>query len=251
MRGKFPAMDDLDPPAVVCSVCGANPPLSARFCPRCGYALEPGGVEEPAIIAGAPEPELSPRVTFWVIPADVVLGLLLVVLGFAIALLVAGRFISGSVLLVIAVGLGRLLASPATRLPDSRFGRLLATAGVGARGRSVFAVTLVSSWSHAGREIVRLRRERRRLDRKRETLIHSLGEAAYRGDRQEATRYRAETRACDAEIDTSIREERRALDEAHARIERERLTVQATRALAADAPGGKPGSEGSGTGGGG
>jgi hypothetical protein len=244
-------MDDRDPPAVVCSVCGADPPPSARFCPRCGSPLEPGGVEEPAIIAGAPEPGPSPRVTFWLIPADLVLGLLLVVLGVAIALLVVGRFISGSVLLVIAVALGRLLASPATRLPDSRLGRLLATAGVGARVRSVFAATLVSSWSHAGREIVRLRRERRQLDHKRDTLIHSLGEAAYRGDREEATRYRAEAQACDAEIDTCVREERRALDEAHARIERERLTVQATRAFAANAPAGRPGSEGGGTSGGG
>src|SRR4051812_22721993 len=171
-------MDDAAFSTPVCVTCGAETPEDARFCPRCGTRVEAGEAlafdDEPAAAQPATFSQAERRI-FGLAPPELVFGLVLVVLALGVYFLVAGPWVIGVVLLVLSLGIGWIFLATARSLPEGRLAHTAVGVSDGARNRAGLAWVSVASWSHAGREAVRLRSLEYRLRREQGELIRALG----------------------------------------------------------------------------
>jgi hypothetical protein len=133
----------------------------------------------------------------------------LIVLG--IVLVVIGTFALG----VIAIVLGVCLLSMVDRV----------------RGEADAAVESISTWSKAGRDLVRHRRQRFQLRRERDAKIRELGVSAYAEDGR-ADELKAAAKELDSRIEANERTIQRTLAGARRRVRKERAAVVGAEVIA-------------------
>jgi hypothetical protein len=202
-------------------------PENATFCPSCGRrtdlpAAEPR--EEPIDVQHA-----DPRY-FGLGSPVFVFGVLLVLLVGGIVLVVLGALVAGVIAIVLAACLLPTFLAGARRWPETR----LARAGVSTAGRvrdeADVAASSISTWSKAGRDVVRLRKEQFRLRRERDAKIRELGVSVYeedgRADELKASAQELENRRLRNE-----REQQRAIASARRGTRKRRAAVFATEII--------------------
>jgi zinc ribbon protein len=216
-----------------CSHCGADLPEKATFCPACGRRTD----------APPPDPtELLARVT----PAEphyyglarplFVLSIAVVLLVLGIVLVATGTLAPGVVLIVLALCLFPSFLAGLRRWPDTRFVRAsLSTAGR-VRGEADVAVESISTWSKAGRDLVRLRRQQFQLRRERDGRIRELGVSAYSEDGR-ADELKEAAKELDRRIEANERTIQRTVAGARRRVRKERAAVVATEVITPDTAG--------------
>jgi hypothetical protein len=96
------------------------------------------------------------------------------------------------------------------------------------RSRAGFAAEWLRSWSSAGLELRRVRRELRACENERGPRLAALGDAVYREDDALAEGLRSEIDAIDVRIDDREAGSARAVEEFHRHVEDERLSVRPT-----------------------
>jgi hypothetical protein len=170
------------------------------------------------------------------------LGRPLVVLGVAVALVVAGivvlvtaSFGVGLLLIIGGVCLLPFFASSVETWPDSRVARASVNTAGRVRNEADVAVQSLSTWSRTGRDLVRLRRQQFQLRRERDARIRELGISAYREDGR-TDELRTAARELDHQIDAHERSIERSLSRARTRVRKERATVAKTEVIAPEAP---------------
>jgi type IV secretory pathway VirB3-like protein len=203
------------------------------FCPSCGRRTD----------APPPDPaELLPQVRTEPRFQLHGLGRPLVVLGVAVALVVAGivvlataSFGVGVILIVLGVCLLPTFAAGLESWPDTRFARASLNTASRVRNDADVAVQSISTWSRTGRDVVRLRRQQFQLRRERDAKIRELGISAYKEDGC-TDELRSTARKLDSQIDAHERSIERALSRAKTRVRKERATVAKTEVIAPEAP---------------
>ena len=151
-----------------------------------------------------------------------------VLFGAGVVLLITGSLVVGLLLLLAALLLGALFAEQARRRRSSSLDRIAAAAVDQTRALAGFTGASVRAWTHAGREVARLRLEASRCARKRSQLQYAFGGAVYAGAPAEAERLRTEMQEADKRIAECIREAHAVVDRARTRTSREKLAVSRT-----------------------
>jgi hypothetical protein len=151
-----------------------------------------------------------------------------VLFGAAVVLLATGSLAVGLLLLLAALLLAALFAEQARRRRASSLDRVAAAAVDHTRALAGFTGSSVRAWTHASREIARLRLEASRCARKKSQLQYALGGAVYDGDEAEAERLRAEMREAAERIEECIAEAHEVVDGARSQTAREKLAVSRT-----------------------
>lgn len=151
-----------------------------------------------------------------------------VLFGAGLVLLLTGSFVVGLLLLLAALLFGALYAEQARRRRSSSLDRIAAAAVDQTRALAGFTGASVRAWTHAGREVTRLRLEASRCARKRSQLQYALGGAVYRGEDADAERLRAEMQAADDRIAECVAEANEVVERARTRTSREKLAVSRT-----------------------
>ena len=153
-----------------CPTCGARSE-DAAFCAMCGTRLSSGDAPPTRVYGRMPSFEVS--------RAEVVTALVIFLLLAAVLVLASGRTLGVVVALlasVAAIVVGR------RRPADVARGRRVV---LDLRDRGRFAVGYLVAWSRAGRHLISLRRQLRRLAKTRRGRVYALGEAVVRGDGEE------------------------------------------------------------------
>ena len=101
----------------------------------------------------------------------------------------------------------------------------------GMRDRARFAVGLLQTWSGARRQLGMIDAELRRLHGERQEWLLALGDATYRGDEEGAARTRDGIRALDEQIEQEHEKQRRVVEDASSRMDRERGYVAPTQVV--------------------
>jgi hypothetical protein len=143
------------------------------------------------------------------------------------ALMVSGEPVAGLIGIVFAVLLLPVFVAGARRWPDSSISRIGVGAADRVRDEAGVAVESISTWSRAGRDVARLRKEQFRLRRERDAKIRQLGPAFYAGDGS-ADALRASAQELDERLAENERELRRTVAGARRHTRKERATVVAT-----------------------
>lgn len=151
-----------------------------------------------------------------------------VLFGAGLVLLVTGSLAVGLLLLLAALLLTALYAEQARRRRSSPLDRVAAAAVDQTRALAGFTGASVRAWTHAGREVARLRLEASRCARKHSQLQYALGGAVYAGDDAETERLRAEMQAADDRIAACVAEANDVVSRARSRTSREKLAVSRT-----------------------
>jgi hypothetical protein len=170
---------------------------------------------------------VSPRL-FGRIPPPGVLGAGGVLFLAGVALLGAAYWAVAAVLLVFGLLLLALYAVAARHLPPTQVGRHAVGRIWRARDELRFAGSTTRAWTGAGRQVLVLQRELRRLARERDAVQHELGGAVYRGDETAAAELRERMRLLGRRVEEcadAIQEARRGAEE---RVSRARATLAAT-----------------------
>ncbi len=213
-----------------CPTCAQPVSAGARFCQSCGVRLdaEPG---EPGSISYS-QPELR---LFGVLTPTPTLVLACVVLIGSIVALATGSVVPGVMLLAFAAALFVLFYGAAERdRESSRVGRAAVDGVERVFGWVRFGRESATAWSGAGRRVVQIKREQRRLRSGRGEGQLALGEAAYAQDEPGIASLRARMAQIDDAIAEGEREREAALARARTRVDDERLTVQPTEHLPPD-----------------
>lgn len=146
----------------------------------------------------------------------------------ALALLATAHWLSATLLLVLALLLLWLYAVAARHLPPSPVSKR-AVAGIWrARDELRFASSSTRAWTRAGRQVLSLQRELRRLGRERDSVQHALGGAVYQDDGRAVKELRGRMRDLEQEMAACaerILEARRTADE---KVARARATLGPT-----------------------
>jgi hypothetical protein len=159
-----------------CSHCGGELPASAVFCPSCGRRTDapPTEPHDAAIDVHHAQPRYfglgQPIFVFSLVVGLLVLGVVLLVLGSVIA---------GVLAIAFAISLLPAFLAGARRWPDNKVARLGISTADRVRDEADVAVASISTWSRAGRDVVRLRKETFRLRRERDAKIRELGVSFY------------------------------------------------------------------------
>ena len=210
-----------------CSHCGGDLPANATFCPSCGRRTDlpgPEPREEPIDVQHA-----DPH--YFGLGAPVfVFGVMLVLLVAGIVLVVMGMLAGGLVSIILAACLIPTFLAGARRWPKTR----LARAGVSTAGRvrdeADVAAESISTWSKAGRDVVRLRKKQFRLRKERDAKIRELGVSVFeedgRADELKASAQEVENRRLRNE-----REQQRAIGNARRGTRKRRAAVVATEII--------------------
>src|SRR6266511_937929 len=126
---------------------------------------------------------------------------------------------------------GAYCAMCGSQLPARDSGSARFTESRGAqtlRSWAGFAAEWLRSWSSAGLELRRVRRELRACETERAPRLAALGDAVYREDGALAERLRSEIEAIDVRIADLQAGSARAVEDFHRHVEDERLAVQPT-----------------------
>jgi len=170
---------------------------------------------------------VSPRL-FGRIPPLGLLGAGGVLFLAGVALLGAAYWAVAAVLLVFGLLLLALYAVAARHLPPTLVGQRAVGRIWRARDELRFAGSSTRAWTGAGRQVLVLQRELRRLARERDSVQHELGGAVYRGDETAALELRERMRLLErrvAECADAIQAARRRAEE---RVSRARATLAST-----------------------
>jgi hypothetical protein len=131
-----------------CRLCGGNLPANASFCPSCGARVTLYQVH---------------RQTLGLEPAQLLGGLTAMASVLAAVMFVAGAWIAGVLLVVVAIGLGTLLLAAIRREPHSRLALVVARASARAVSVTRLAAVTAREWTRAALKLAdHVRRETRR-----------------------------------------------------------------------------------------
>jgi hypothetical protein len=210
-----------------CSHCGGDLPDNATFCPSCGRRTD----------LPAPEPSKEPidvqqtEPRYFGLGSPVFLfGVLLVLLVAGIVLLAFGALVIGVILVVLAACLLPAFLAGARRWPDTRLARAGVNTADRVRDEADVAAESISTWSKAGRDVVRLRKEQFRLRRERDEKIRELGVSVYQEDGR-ADELKAAARELDDRRTRNEHELQRTIAGARRRTRKRRATVVSTEIL--------------------
>jgi Uncharacterised protein family UPF0547 len=235
---------------MTCPSCQTEVPEDARFCPSCGTRLDTGDTAIADLPPTEPAPtpityvQAEPRLYGVVPPGPALIAAGALAVG-ALILLVLGNWLLALLVLVIALLLFLPALGAARRAPDSVVARNVVAATDAARGWLGFVGGSAGAWSAAGREVLRLRTEIRRLRPERDDVQFSLGDAAYREDAGATASLRARLRDLDREITSRELAIGEALERARRKSRRERRAIQPTERVEAieSEPGDAPGKD--------
>ena len=221
----------LDP----CPTCGSPVAPGARFCAECGYRLDAPVAEEPPPDVELDEPggevPVSEHVAepqyFGLGPPLFVFSVAVVLFVVAVVVLALGSWAIGLVLLVVSFLLLPAFLAGARRWPSSGLARVSLSTAERARGEASVAADAISTWSRAGREVVRLRREQFRLRRELDDALHALGLAVLEED-ERVPELTTQARALAERIRTNEAALERTVGYARERVRDERAAVVAT-----------------------
>ncbi len=221
-----------------CDNCGAVLPEGSRFCPACGIAIAQSG-DTNRTAPAAPQPadadamgytRIEPRL-FGALPATTTLliGVTLLLAGLIAA--VTGQLTVALILIVLGIAGLALFIETTRRRPQGRLGRATASGLMRLRERTAFLFTSADAWTRAGRDVIRLRAERRRLAQTRERTQYELGGAAYNEDEERIHSIREQLRELDQQTASRTHEIELATARAREHIARERRTIQPTEVV--------------------
>lgn len=206
-----------------CSHCGGALPENATFCPSCGRRTDAPVIEGdvPVDVQHA-EPRYfrlgTPVFVFSAAVGLLLLGIILAATGFVVA---------GAIAIVLGLCLVPVFLAGARRWPDSSIARLGGGAADRVRDEAGVARESISTWSRAGRDIARLRKQQFQLRRERDAKIRQLGPAFY-ADESRAHELKAEATQLDERIAAKERELQRTIAGARRQTRKERAAVVAT-----------------------
>ena len=213
-----------------CSHCGADLPADAVFCPSCGRRTDAPPLELRDVPVDVQHAE--PRY-FGLGPPIFVfsLGVLLLVLG--VILIVVGSIAFGLIALVLAACMLPTFLAGARRWPDTPIARAGISTADRVRDEADVAVTSISTWSRAGRDVVRLRKQQFRLRRDRDAKIRDLGHSVFDEDGR-ADELKTAAKELDEQIAANERELQRTIAGARRRVRKDRAAVVATEVIRPD-----------------
>jgi hypothetical protein len=192
----------------------------------------PGEPGEPGSISYTqPEPRLFgvllPTPTF-VLACVVLLGS---IISFA-----TGSVVLGVMLLAFSAALFVLFYGAAERNTEDRVARAAVDGVERVSGWWHFGRNSATAWSGAGRRVVQIKRDLRRLRGERREAQLALGEATYAQDETGIASLRARMAQIDDEIEELERESTDVVARARTRVDDERLTVTPTQHLPPESP---------------
>jgi hypothetical protein len=210
-----------------CSHCGGDLPDSATFCPSCGRRTDlpaPEPREEPIDVQHA-----EPRY-FGLGPPVFVFGASMVLLVLGIVLVVLGVLVPGVISIVLALCLFPSFLAGARRWPDTPLARAGVSTADRVRDEADVAAESISTWSKAGRDVVRLRKEQFQLRRERDAKIRELGVSVYAEDGR-ADELKAAAKELGDRYARNERELQRTVAGARRRTRKRRAAVVATEII--------------------
>ena len=210
-----------------CSHCGADLPENATFCPSCGRRTDmpaPEPREEPIDVQHA-EPQF-----FGLGSPVLVFGVMVVLLVAGIVLIVVGSLVLGVISIVLAACLLPAFLAGARRWPETRLARVGVSTAGRVRDEADVAAESISTWSKAGRDVVRLRKEQFRLRRERDAKIRELGVSVFEEDGR-ADELKASAKELDDRRLRNEREQQRAIAGARRGTRKQHAAVVATEII--------------------
>ena len=219
-----------------CSHCGGDLPAQAAFCPACGRRADlPAGL--------APDPSDGPVDVqhaephyFGLGPPIFVFSLAVGLLVLGVILIVAGSLAAGVIAVVLAVCLLPTFLAGARRWPETPIARAGISTADRVRDEADVAVTSISTWSRAGRDVVRLRKDQFQLRRDRDAKIRELGRSVFEEDGR-ADELKTAAKELDDRIAANERELERTIAGARRRVRKDRAAVVATEVIKPDGSG--------------
>ena len=213
-----------------CSACATPLPPDARFCPGCGRPLGRADVDdEEAGEVPVTVQETQPQ--YFGLGAPLfVFGVAVVLFTTGVVLLAVGSWVAGLMLLVAAFLLLPSFLAAARRWPESRIARFSVRTADRARGEANVAAEAISTWSRAGRDVVRLRHEQFRLRRALDEKLRELGRSVLEAD-GETPALTTEAHALAERLREKEDELGRTLVGARRRVRSERAAIVATEVL--------------------
>ena len=206
-----------------CSHCGGPLPENATFCPSCGRRTDAPVVERDVPIDVQ---HAEPRY-FGLGTPGVVFGASVGLLLLGIVLVVFGLVVPGAIAIVVGLCLMPAFLAGARRWPDSPIARIGVSTVDRVRDEAGVAVESISTWSRAGRDLARLRKEQFQLRRERDAKVRQLGPAFYADDGR-ADELKAAAKELDERIAANERELQRTIAGARRHTRKERAAVVAT-----------------------
>jgi hypothetical protein len=202
--------------------------VDATFCPSCGRRTDAPPVSERDVPIDVQHAQ--PR--YFGLGAPVFgFGAAVALLVLGIVLIATGLVLAGAVAVVLAVCLVPAFLAGARRWPDTRIAQLGVSTADRVRDEAGAAVETISTWSRAGRDVARLRKEQFRLRRERDAKIRLLGHS-YFADDGLADGLKASAKELDERLAANDRELKRTLAGARRRTREERAAVVATEVIA-------------------
>jgi len=226
-----------------CVHCGAAIGSDSRFCPQCGRRV---GEADTRVLTLPPDEtgpvpvevvEAKPRF-YGVTPAALVLVLAGAAAALSIVFFVRGDWPIGLVLAGVALILLAFFVETARRRPSGRVTRASAEAFDSVRARTSGAADSLATRGRAMTRVVGLRRELRRMESQRQSLLYELGAAVYRGDDPAIDTTRGRLEELDGQMASTEAQMQDVVAAAQERIEARRLEVQPTEVVekAGEAP---------------
>lgn len=211
-----------------CSHCGGDLPGNAVFCPSCGRRTD--APPDDTVRAFPLDVQHAEPTWFGLEPPLLVLGIAAVLLTLGIVLLATGAFALGVIAIVLAVCLLPSFLAGARRWPETPFARAGISTADRVRDEADVAVASISTWSQAGRDVVRLRKDQFQLRRERDAKIRELGQSVFDEDGR-ADELKAAAKELDERIAANERELQRTVASARRRVRKGRAAVVATEVI--------------------
>jgi len=219
-----------------CPSCETPLPPDARFCPGCGRATDAPAddlpVEEPGAAVPVKVREAEPEYFGLGAPA-LVFGVAVVLLVLAVLLLALGNWVAGLLLLAASFLLFPAFLAGVRRWPESAIAQLSLRTADRARDEASVAAETISTWSRAGREVVRRRKEQFGLRRELDDKLRELGRSVLEADGATPA-LTAQARELDERLRTSEQELAQTLASARRHVRSERAAISSTKVLRAE-----------------
>jgi hypothetical protein len=224
-----------------CPTCSTPLPPDAHFCPGCGRQTELGAdtpppddlpVEEPGAAVPVTVREAEPQYFGLGAPA-LVFAVAVVLLVLAVLLLALGNWVAGLLLLAASFLLLPAFLAGVRRWPESAVAQLSLRTADRARDEASVAAEAISTWSRAGREVVRRRKEQFGLRRELDDKLRELGRSVLDADGATPA-LTAEARELDERLRASEQELAETLASARRHVRSERAAISSTEVLKGD-----------------